>query len=45
MKKRDGRIFQRKGSSYWWVAYYARGKEKREVARDVRTGEKLEATE
>jgi integrase len=40
-----GRVFQRKGSSYWWVAYYAHRKEQREVATHVRTGEKLEATE
>lgn len=41
----SGRIFQRKGSAFWWVAYYAHGKEQREVATHVRTGEKLEATE
>jgi len=45
MKKRDGRVFQRNGSSFWWIAYYAHGKEQREVARHVRSGEKLEATE
>ncbi len=28
-----------------WVAYYAHGKEQREFARHVRTGDKLEATE
>ncbi len=39
----QGRIFQR--GSYLWVAYYAHGKEQREVARHVRTGDKLEATE
>src|SRR5262249_18807732 len=37
------RIFQRKGSSFFWIAYHAHGKEHREVARHVRTGE--EATE
>lgn len=41
----QGRVFQRKGSSYWWIAYYAHGKEQREVARHVRTGEKIEATD
>jgi len=31
MKNRgDGRIFQRKGSAFWWCAYYLRGKEYRE---------------
>src|SRR5438445_13619165 len=40
-----GRVFQRKGSSFWWLSYYAHGKEQREVARHVRTGEKLELTE
>lgn len=39
----QGRIFQR--GSLLWVAYYAHGKEQREVARHVRTNEKLEATE
>lgn len=37
----QGRIFQR--GSYLWVAYYAHGKEQREVARHVRTNDKLEA--
>ena len=41
----NGRVFQRSGSSYWWIAYYAHGKEQREVAKHVRTSEKLEATE
>jgi integrase len=45
MRNRDGRVFQRKGSPYWWIAFYAHGKEVREVARHVRTGEKLEATD
>ncbi len=40
----NGRIFTRKGSSYLWIAYYHRGEEHREVARNVRTGEKIEAT-
>ena len=41
-----GRIFQRRGSRFWWSAYYdASGKEQREVAKHVRSGEKLEATE
>src|SRR5437016_12082592 len=38
----QGRVFQR--GSLLWIAYYAHGKEEREVARHVRTGEKLEAT-
>ena len=38
------RVFERKGSPYLWVAYYSHGREEREVARHVRTGEKLEAT-
>ena len=41
----QGRVFQRKGSPFLWIAYYAHGKEQREVARHVRTNEKLEATE
>ena len=41
----QGRLFQRERSSYWWISYYAHGKEEREVARHVRTGEKIEATE
>jgi integrase len=41
----QGRVFQRKGSSFWWLSYYAHGREVREVARHVRTGDKLEATE
>jgi integrase len=41
----QGRVFPRKGSSFWWIAYYLHGKEQREVARNVRTGDKLEATE
>jgi len=41
----QGRIFQRKGSSFLWIAYYAHGKEQREVARHVRTGDKIEASE
>src|SRR6516162_78127 len=45
MRNRDGRVFVRKGSPYFWIAFYAHGKEVREVARHVRTGEKLEATE
>ncbi len=40
----SGRIFTRKASSYLWIAYYHRGKEHREVARYLRTGEKIEAT-
>lgn len=39
----QGRVFQR--GTFLWVAYYAHGKEQREVARHVRTGDKLEATE
>src|SRR6266404_5927784 len=41
----QGRVFQRKGSSFFWVAYYSHGKEEREVARHVRTGDKLEVSE
>jgi hypothetical protein len=41
----NGRVFQRNDSSFWWIAYYAHGKEQREVATHVRTGAKLEATE
>jgi hypothetical protein len=41
----QGRVFERKGSSFFWIAYYAHGKEEREVARHIRTGEKIEATE
>jgi len=37
-------VFERKGSPYLWVAYYSHGREEREVARHVRTGQKLEAT-
>jgi integrase len=37
-----GRVFRRNGSSFLWIGYYAHGKEQREVARHVRTGEKLE---
>src|SRR3974390_509022 len=39
----QGRVFQQKGSPYWYVAYYAHGQEKREPACHVRTGKKLEA--
>jgi integrase len=38
----QGRVFTRTASSYFWVAYYAHGKEVRECAHHVRTGEKLE---
>jgi integrase len=41
----QGRVFERKGSSFLWIAYYAHGKEEREVARHVRTGEKIEISE
>jgi integrase len=41
----QGRVFARKGSSYWHVAYYAHGEEVREPACHVRTGAKLDATE
>lgn len=37
----QGRVFEREGSSFLWIAYYAHGKEQREVARNVRTGEKI----
>ncbi|HWR14961.1 MAG TPA: site-specific integrase [Terriglobales bacterium] len=43
MSRGNGRVFTRKGSSYFWIGYYAHGKEQREVARHVRTGDKLEA--
>lgn len=39
----QGRVFQR--GAYLWVAYYSHGKEEREAARHVRTGDKLEASE
>lgn len=42
-KRGQGRVFRR--GVYFWVAYYAHGKEQREVARHVRTNEKLETTE
>lgn len=41
----QGRVFERKGSSFLWISYYAHGKEQREVARHIRTGDKLEITE
>jgi len=41
----SGRIYRRNGSPFWWVAYYRNGKQEREVAKHVRTGEKLPATE
>lgn len=41
----QGRVYQRSGSPFWYVAYYAHGKEQREAACHVRTGAKLEATE
>ena len=41
----QGRVFQRTGSPFLWVAYYSHGKEIREVAKHVRTGDKLEITE
>lgn len=41
----QGRVFTRKGSSFLWIAYYAHGKEQRECARHVRTGDKLEVSE
>ena len=39
----QGRVFQR--GAYLWVAYYAHGKEERESARHIRTGDKLEASD
>jgi integrase len=45
MNRGQGRVFARVGSPYWWVSYYAHGKEQREAARHVRTDEKLEAIE
>jgi integrase len=41
----QGRILERKGTSFFWIAYYVHGKEEREVARHVRTGDKIEANE
>src|SRR6516164_8759988 len=41
----QGRVFERKRSSYFWIAYYAHGKEEREVARHVHTGAKIEVSE
>jgi integrase len=41
----QGRVFERTGSSFWWVSYYSHGKEVREAARHVRTGEKIELAE
>jgi integrase len=41
----QGRVFQRTGSSFFWIAYYSHGKEEREVARHVRTGEKIDAVD
>src|SRR5215469_14194255 len=41
----QGRIYSRNQSPFWWVGFYHRGKEQREIARHVRTGVKLEATE
>jgi integrase len=35
-----GRIFPR--GRFWWIAYFLNGKEIREVARDKKTGEKIE---
>jgi len=41
----QGRVFLRSGSPFWYIAYYAHGKEQRETACHVRTGEKLDATD
>lgn len=45
----SGRVFQRKNSPWWWIAYYHRGQEQREIARQAgrgkKCGEKLTATE
>jgi len=44
MKSRgQGRIFQRKGSTLWWCAYYLRGKEYRESTeqRDEKKAQKF----
>ncbi len=41
----QGRVYQRTESPFWYVAYYAHGKQQREPACHVRTGAKLEATE
>ena len=41
----DGRIFTRKGSPFFWISFYRHSKEHREVACNVRTGEKIRATE
>src|SRR5205085_928859 len=41
----NGRVFQRNGSPFFWISYYHNGKEQREVAKHVRTGDKVEALE
>ena len=41
----NGRIYRRDNSQFWWVSYYSHGKEQREVAKHVRTGEKILGTE
>ncbi len=40
----QGRVFQRTGSPFWCIAYYAHKEEQREVAKHVRTGDKIELT-
>jgi integrase len=46
----DGRIFQRKGSRFWWISYYRNGQEHREPAQYLRdkkgrkAGDKVEAS-
>lgn len=34
-RKAPGRVFQRKGSSYWWISYYLRGREFRESTHET----------
>jgi len=44
MMRGQGRVFDRKGSSFWWISYYFHSREVREAARHVRTGKKIELT-
>lgn len=30
----DGRVYQQKGSPYWWISYYVDGKEYRESSKE-----------
>ena len=44
-RRGNGCIYTRPTSPYFWAAYYANGKQEREVCKHVRTGEKIEAPE